>query len=156
LNYNLNSILSSSEDKKNGYSIRCIKGNFDILIGSYPNTNDDYKGSTNGPYTTTISNINIINGYTCEIIVQNISNKGWNPIKFLLNLSDYSVTLTEQSGIGDAGIIGPTWAGRGLSVRRAATPGTFSLLEKKIILRFILGVTGTGWTQEIYEVVMQL
>jgi len=129
------------------------------FIGSYPNTNEDFGGSTYGPYTTTISAARLLTPTTGEITVTNIYDFGWNPIKFILDWTDPNnriVTLNQQAGIGNAGTLNSSFNGRDISVRPHPTGGngTFSFCNKTLRLVLQAGVTGTGWFNAVYVVNM--
>ncbi len=134
------------------------------FIGSYPNTNEDFGGSTYGPYTTTISAARLLTPTTGEITVTNIYDFGWNPIKFILDWTDPNdrkVTLVQQSGIGNAGTLNSSFNGRDISVRPHPTGGngTFSFCNKTLRLVLQAGITATsgapgGWFNAVYVVNM--
>jgi len=128
------------------------------FIGSYPKTNEDFGGAY-GPYTTTISAVRSITSTTGEVTVTNIFDYGWNPIKFILdwtNLSNRTVTLVQQSGIGNAGTLNSAYAGRDISVRPHPTggAGTFSYCNKTLKLIMQVGVTNLGFLNAVYTVDM--
>lgn len=137
----------------------CFEGDVNLteLIGSYPKTNEDFGGAY-GPYTTTISKVSQLTSTTGTITVTNVFDAGWNPITFILNWTDpanRTVTLTQQSGIGNAGTISATYAGSDISVRPfAGQVGTFSICNKTLTLRMQLGVTGVGFFGTLYTVNM--
>ncbi len=128
------------------------------FIGSYPKTNEDFGGAY-GPYTTTISAVRAITATTGEVTVTNIFDFGWNPIKFILNWTDLNnrtVTLVQQSGIGNAGTLNAAYAGSDISVRPHPTggAGTFSFCNKTLKLIMQVGVTNLGWFNTVYTVDM--
>jgi len=128
------------------------------FIGSYPKTNEDFGGAY-GPYTTTISAVRSITATTGEVTVTNIFDFGWNPIKFILdwtNLSNRTVTLVQQSGIGNAGTLNSAYNGSDISVRPHPTggAGTFSFCNKTLKLILQVGVTNLGWFNTVYTVDM--
>jgi hypothetical protein len=128
------------------------------LMGDYNNTNEDFAGSTYGPYTTTISSVTQLSPTTGTIVVENIYDFGWNPITFTLDWTDplnTKVTLIQQSGIGDAGTLSSAYAGMDISVRPfAGQTGTFSYCQNRLTLKMQLGVTGLGFFPYLYTVVM--
>jgi hypothetical protein len=133
--------------------------NLNEFIGSYPNTNEDFGGSTYGPYTTTISAVKSLTATTGEVTVTNIYDFGWNPIKFILDWTDLSnrtVTLVQQSGIGNAGTLNSAYNGRDVSVRPHPTggAGTYSFCNKTLRLVLQAGVTGLGFFNAVYIVEM--
>lgn len=138
----------------------CFEGDVDLnaFLGAYKNTNESFNGGPYGPYTTTISAVKQLTATTGEITVTNIFDYGWNPIKFILDWTDpanRTVTLVQQSGIGDAGTISGTYAGYDISVRAVAgNPGTFSICKQTLTLRLQLGVTGLGFFNVPYFVNM--
>lgn len=128
------------------------------LKGTYANTREDF-GGTYGPYTTTVSSVTQLTATTGTIVVTNIYDFGWNPITFTLDWTDplnTKVTLVQQSGIGDAGTLGSSFAGQDITVRPfAGQTGTFSWCTNKIILKMQVGVTGLGFFSTLYTVVME-
>jgi hypothetical protein len=151
-------IVSNSE-----YTLS-ISGDYDpeVLKGAYNNTNETLPpNAPYGPYKTTISSIKRLSPTTAEIVVENIFDvvPAWKPITFKLDWTDpadFIVTLNEQSGIGDAGVFGSSFAGQDISVRAlAGQSGTFSFDPQKIVLVMQLGVTGQGWISSPYTVTME-
>ncbi|PZR29335.1 MAG: hypothetical protein DI535_03045 [Citrobacter freundii] len=139
----------------------CFEGdiNPDDFLGTYANTVETFgAGSPYGPYTTTISSVVSTGPKTAEITVTNLYDAGWNPIKFTMDWSDVTnrkITLTQQSGIADAGTVSATYEGEDISVRSSpAGPGTFSWCEGTLTLKLQVGVTGLGWfNQSPYYIV---
>ena len=138
----------------------CFEGDVDLndLLGTYANTNEDFGGAY-GPYTTTISAVTQAPGATTGTIkVTNIFDAGWNPITFTLNWTDpanRTVTLIQQSGIGNAGTVNPTYAGQDISVRPfTGQVGTFSICGQTLTLKMQVGVTGLGFFAPLYTVTM--
>lgn len=137
----------------------CFEGdvNLSAFLGTYRNTNEDF-GGPYGPYTTTVSAVRQLTATTGEITVTNIFDYGWNPIKFILDWTDpnnRTVTLVQQSGIGNAGTVSSAYAGQDISVRPlAGNPGTFSICKQTITLRMQVGVTGLGFFGTPYTVNM--
>jgi hypothetical protein len=137
----------------------CFEGDVNLvaLRGAYRNTREDFGGAY-GPYTTTITGSTQTSATTGTITVANIYDSGWNPITFTLNWTDpnnRTVTLAQQSGIGDAGTVNPTYAGQDISVRPfAGQVGTFSMCNQTITIRMQVGVTGLGWFGTLYTVNM--
>ena len=127
------------------------------MVGTYANTIEDF-GGPYGPYTTTISAATQLTPTTGEITVTNLFDFGWNPVKFILDWTDPSnttVTLVQQSGIGNAGTISSAYAGQDISVRPfAGQTGTFSYCNKRLVLKMQLGVTGVGFFGTLYTVTM--
>jgi hypothetical protein len=139
----------------------CFEGNVDLndLVGNYINTNELFGTSAYGPYQTSIVAVTQAPGATSGTIrVANIWDAGWNPITFTLdwsNPANRTVTLTQQSGIGDGGTLHPTYAGRDISVRPfAGQVGTFSYCNQTLTLKMQLGITGLGWFASLYTVTM--
>lgn len=139
----------------------CFDGDVALsdLLGVYSNTNEIFGNSPYGPYETTISAVSNTSATTGTITVTNIWDNGWNPIVFKLNWSNPSnitVTLDPQTGIGDAGTVSSTYAGRDISVRAHAVggPGTFSVCSQTLTLRLQIGVTGLGYFSQLYTVTM--
>lgn len=137
----------------------CFEGDVTLsaFLGSYRNTYEDFGGAY-GPYTTTISAVKVLTAKTGEVTVTNIYDYGWNPIKFILDWTDANnriATLTQQAGIGDAGTLSATYAGRDISVRPfAGQPGTFSACKQTLNLKLQVGVTGLGFFGTLYSVNM--
>lgn len=137
----------------------CFEGDVVLsqLLGSYKKTNEDF-GGPYGPYTTTISAVKQLTPTTGEVTVTNIFDYGWNPIKFILDWTDpnnRTVTLVEQSGIGNAGTLSSTYAGKDISVRAfAGQVGTFSFCKQTLSLKLQVGVTGLGFFPTLYTVNM--
>ncbi|NDC78425.1 MAG: hypothetical protein EBZ67_11210 [Chitinophagia bacterium] len=137
----------------------CFEGDVTLsaFLGSYKNTNEDF-GGPYGPYTTTISAVRQLTPTTGEITVTNIFDYGWNPIKFVLDWTNPAARTAippQQSGIGNAGTISSTYAGRDISVRPlAGQPGTFSICKQTLNLTMQLGVTGLGFFGTPYYVNM--
>jgi hypothetical protein len=137
----------------------CFEGDVILsqFLGSYKNTNEDF-GGPYGPYTTTISAVKQLTPTTGEITVTNIFDYGWNPIKFILNWTDpnnRTVTLVQQSGIGNAGTLNSAYAGSDISVRPfAGQQGTFSFCKQTLTLKMQVGVTGLGFFGILYTVNM--
>jgi hypothetical protein len=130
------------------------------FIGTYTNTNEDFGGQTYGPYETTISAVKQLSATTGEITVTNIYDLNWNPIRYILDWTDINnrtVTLEQQSGIGDAGgVFGPTYNGADLSVRDySGETGTFSYCSKTIVLKMQVGITNVGWSNSLYQVTLE-
>ncbi len=138
----------------------CFEGDVVLsqLLGSYKNTNEVWNNSPYGPYTTTISAVKQLTPTTGEITVTNLFDYGWNPVKFILNWTDpnnRTVTLVQQSGIGDAGTITGAYAGSDISVRPfSGQIGTFSICKQTLTLKLQLGVTGLGFFNILYTVNM--
>ena len=139
----------------------CFEGDVDLneFLGSYNNTNEVLGTSAYGPYATTISAVNLETATTGTITVTNIFDFGWNPITFKLDWTDpnnRTVTLDEQSGIGDASTaFGGAWAGEDISVRAfAGQNGTFSICGQTLTLKLQIGITGVGWSGSLYTVNM--
>ena len=140
----------------------CFEGDVDLnlLLGDYTNTTEVFGTTFYGPYVTptSIISVNPIDATSGEITVSNIFDYGWNPITFLLDWSDpnnRTVTLVEQSGIGDAGTLDGSFAGLDISVRPyAGKVGTFSACTEKFTLIMQVGVTGLGWIPDLYTVSM--
>jgi hypothetical protein len=136
----------------------CFEG--DIIpsnfLGAYNNTNEIFGTSTYGPYQTTIANVTPVSATTATITVTNIFDFGWNPITFTLNWTDVNnrtVTLVQQSGIGDAGTLNSAYAGQDISVRPfAGQTGTYSWCNGTVQLKMQVGVTGLGWFPDLYTV----
>lgn len=137
----------------------CFEGDVTLsaFLGTYRNTNEDF-GGPYGPYTTTISAVRQLTATTGEITVTNIFDYGWNPIKFILDWTNPAARTAippTQSGIGNAGTISSTYAGRDISVRAlAGQPGTFSICRQTLNLTMQLGVTGLGFFGTPYYVNM--
>jgi hypothetical protein len=138
----------------------CFEGDVNLydLKGAYTKTNEDF-GGPYGPYTTTISSVTQAAGATTgTITVTNIFDAGWNPITFILdwtNPANRTVTLTQQSGIGNAGTISSTYNGQDITVRPfAGQTGTFSICNQTLTLKMQLGVTGLGFFGTLYTVNM--
>jgi len=138
----------------------CFEGDVVLsqLLGSYKNTNEVWNNSPYGPYTTTISAVKLLTPTTGEITVTNLFDYGWNPVKFILNWTDpanRTVTLVQQSGIGNAGTIAGAYNGQDISVRPfSGQVGTFSICKQTLTLRLQLGVTGLGFFNILYTVNM--
>jgi hypothetical protein len=138
----------------------CFEGDVDLnlLLGDYNKTTEVFGTQPYGPYTTSIISVNPIDATSGEITVSNIFDFGWNPITFLLDWSDpnnRTVTLVQQSGIGDAGTLDPSLGGLDISVRPyGGQVGTFSACKEKITLVMQVGVTGLGWSSDLYTVTM--
>lgn len=138
----------------------CFEGDVNLsdLLGAYNNTNENFGGSTYGPYPTTISAVNPISSTSGTITVTNLWDFGWNPITFILDWSDpanRTVTLNQQTGIGDAGTISSTYDGEDISVRAfAGRTGTFSVCTQTLRLELQIGVTGLGFFPQTYTVQM--
>lgn len=160
-------IESSSSVKPiatNSQYILSISGdvNPEGLKGVYNNTNETLPPNPPyGPYKTTISSVKRLTATTAEIVVENIFDNPtpWKPITFKLDWtdpSDFIVTLNPQSGIGDAGVFGPAYAGLDISVRALPSQnGTFSFDPQKLVLVMQLGITGQGWVPQPYTVTME-
>ena len=138
----------------------CFEGDVDlnILKGAYTKTNEDF-GGPYGPYLTTITAVTQLPGATTgTVTITNIFDAGWNPITFTLNWTDpanRTVTLVQQSGIGNAGTISATYAGQDITVRPfAGQVGTFSICNQTLTLKMQLGVTGLGFFGTLYTVTM--
>jgi len=137
----------------------CFEGDVTLssFLGTYRNTNEDFGGAY-GPYTTTISAVRQLTATTGEITVTNIFDYGWNPIKFVLvwtNPAARTAIPPAQSGIGNAGTLSSTYAGRDISVRAlAGQPGTFSICKQTLNLTMQVGVTGLGFFATPYYVNM--
>ena len=149
----------------NKYSL-LIKGpcsetnvNLSSLLGDWNNTNELFGTSAWGPYTVTVETVNQVTPTSGTISVSNIWDTGWNPITFTLdwtNPNNRTVTLVQQSGIGDAGDISPTYAGEDVSVRPVSGQiGTFSVCDGVIVVKMQLGVTGLGFFSQLYTVTMR-
>jgi hypothetical protein len=138
----------------------CFEGDVVLsqLLGAYKNTNEIWNNSPYGPYTTTISAVRQITPTTGEITVTNLFDYGWNPVKFILDWTDpnnRTVTLVQQSGIGNAGTITSAYNGSDISVRPfPGQVGTFSICKQTLTLRLQLGVTGLGFFNILYTVNM--
>jgi hypothetical protein len=134
----------------------CDQGDLNSLLGEYNNTTELFGTTGYGPYTTSIISVNPISATSGEITVSNIFDFGWNPITFLLDWSDLdnrTVTLVEQSGIGDAEGLG--YPGLDISVRPyAGKVGTYSVCTGKLTLIMQVGITGLGWIPDLYTVSM--
>jgi hypothetical protein len=136
----------------------CFEGDVTLndLLGDYTNTNENFGGQPFGPYTTSITAVQQLTPTTGTITVSNIFDAGWNPIIFTLDWTDpanRTVTLVQQSGIGDAGTISSTYAGDDISVRPyAGKVGTFSACHQTITLVMQTGVTGLGFFSALYQV----
>lgn len=138
----------------------CFEGDVDLnaFLGDYENTMEDFGGAY-GPYTTTVTAVNQLTATTGTITVANIYDNGWNPITFQLDWTDPAnrkVTLTQQSGIADAGTVSSTYAGEDISVRNHSNGqiGTFSACNGTISIKMQVGVTGLGWFGTLYTVNM--
>lgn len=138
----------------------CFEGdvNLNNFLGAYPNSIEDF-GGPYGPYNTTVSAVNRLSPTTGTITVTNIFDAGWNPVTFLLdwtNPANRTVTLSPQTGIGDAGTISATYAGQDIQVRNHAAggPGTFSACNGTIQIKMQLGVTGLGFFGTLYTLNM--
>jgi hypothetical protein len=136
----------------------CFEGDVNLtdLLGDYTNTNENFSGTPFGPYTTTISAVQQLTPTTGTITVDNIFDAGWNSITFTLNWTDptnRTVTLVQQSGIGDAGTINPAYTGDDITVKPVAAPiGTFSACHQTLVLVMQVGVTGLGFFPGFYQV----
>ncbi|WP_207493879.1 hypothetical protein [Aridibaculum aurantiacum] len=138
----------------------CFEGsvNLNAFLGAYPGTIEEF-GTPYGPYTTTVTAVNQTSPTTGTITVSNIFDAGWNPVTFNLDWTDPAnriITLTQQSNIGDAGTINPTYSGQDISVRNHSNGqrGTFSICNQTITIRMQLGVTGLGWFNTMYTLNM--
>lgn len=128
------------------------------LLGNYNNSNELLGSSAYGPYQTKITAVNQLTPTTGTITVSNIFDAGWGPITFLLDWTDpanSTVTLSQQSGIGNAGTINSAYNGQDISVRPfAGQTGTFSYCNQTLTLKMQLGVTGVGWFGSLYTLNM--
>jgi hypothetical protein len=155
-----------SPNLKNNYVLvisgPCFEGdvNLNTLLGEYKNTNEDFGGAY-GPYTTRVTAVSQASptATTGTITVANIYDNGWNPITFNLDWTDATnrkVTVTQQTGIGNAGTVNPAYDGQDLQVRAHSNGqiGTFSICNQTITIRMQVGVTGLGWFGTMYTVTM--
>jgi uncharacterized protein (TIGR02145 family) len=125
------------------------------LQGDYSNTYDYLSNvSRNGPYTTKVISMQSLTSTTAEIMIDNIWDTSWAPIKFMLDWTDpnnRTVTLENQTNIG----LGSTLVGTSspysnwqIQVGPGNSNGTFSLCGETISLNLSLGVldpaTGQG------------
>lgn len=137
----------------------CFEGDVDLnaFLGDYDKSVEDF-GGPYGPYTTTVTAVNQTSATTGTITVANIFDAGWNPVTFTLNWTDPSnrtVTLVQQSGIGNAGTVSSTYAGQDISVRPfAGQVGTFSACNQTITIKMQIGVTGLGFFGTLYTLNM--
>ena len=139
----------------------CFEGEVDLnaFLGDYAKTNETFGSSPYGPYTTSISAVNLLTPTTGTITVENIFDFGWGSITFTLDWTDpnnRTVTVVAQSsGIADAGTLSSAYAGEEVAVRPfAGQPGTFSACSGTLTLRMQLGVAGLGFFGDLYTVNM--
>ena len=126
------------------------------LLGDYDNTREVFGTSAYGPYTTTITSATALTATTGEIVVANIYDFGWNPIKFKLDWTvptATTVTLAAQDGVGPGSTLG--YPGESVSVRPfAGQVGTVNMCNQTITLRLQIGVQDVGWFGSLYTVNM--
>jgi hypothetical protein len=135
----------------------------DELMGDYKNTNEDWGGSPYGPYKTTITSVNKTSATTGTITVANIFDNGWSPLTFTLDWTDpvnRKITLVAQVAGGDASnSFGPAYAGIPYAVRPVPASlgglvGTFSYCNQHLVLKMLVGISGVGFSPDIYTVDM--
>lgn len=140
------------------YMRKYCEVNINDFAGDYNNTIEDYGGSKYGPYSTTVSNITPISATKARLSVTNIWDSGWGPIEFELDWSDPTnhtvIVVDKSSGIGDAGTLSSTYAGRQVAVRANGRVGTFNACDPSITLNLQLGVAGVGFFGAAYTVVL--
>lgn len=131
--------------------------NINSFAGVYRNTREMFS-SAYGPY---ITNVTVVSSTatTARISVTNIWDTGWGPIEFDLDWSDpanfKAAVVAKSSGIGDAGDISSTYAGKQVAVRPfSGSDGTFSSCEGTLTLRMQLGVAGVGFFGTLYTVTL--
>ncbi|HEU4469798.1 MAG TPA: hypothetical protein VFR58_01825 [Flavisolibacter sp.] len=143
----------------------CFEGDVDLnaMIGNYNNTNETWGTSPYGPYQTRITAVNSTSATTGTITVANIFDSGWNPLVFTLDWTDPAnrrVTLAAQVAGGNSGdSFGATYNGIPYAVRpvpasAGSLVGTFSACNGTITLRMQIGVSGVGFSGDIYTVNM--
>lgn len=138
--------------------------NLNDLMGNYDNTVETFgTGAPYGPYQTKITEVGTTGPTTGYIKVFNLWDAGpgseWKAVRFELDWTNKSakvITLVEQNtGIGDAGTLSSTYAGRQVAVRPfAGRDGSFEICTQKLTLRMQLGVAGLGWFSGLYTVNM--
>ena len=137
----------------------CFEGDVDLnaFLGAYARSNEDFGGAY-GPYRTTISAVELTSPTTGTVTITNLFDAGWNPVKVNLdwtNSANRTAIVPLQTGIGNAGTISSTYAGRDISVRPfAGEVGTFSACNQTLTLKMQLGVTGLGFFGTLYTVTM--
>ena len=131
----------------------------DDFLGDYDNTTELFGTSAYGPYTTSISSVTPVSATKARIVVENIYDYGWGPIKFELDWTDpanFKATVVAQdAGIADAGTLGAAYAGEEVAVRPSSQAGTFSSCEGTLILRMQIGVAGLGYFSDLYQLTMK-
>lgn len=139
----------------------CFEGDVDLnaFLGDYKKTTETFGTSPYGPYTTSISAVNLLTPTTGTIKVENIFDFGWNPITFRLDWTDPAnrtvTVIAQSSGIADAGTLSGSFAGEEVAVRPyAGQPGTFSACTGRLTLTMQLGVAGLGYFGDLYTVNM--
>jgi hypothetical protein len=142
----------------------CFEGlvNLNDFIAGYSAIETFGGGAPYGPYSTSISAVNLTSPTTGTVTVRNIWDNGWGPIDFVLdwtNPANRTVTVVSQAAIpgSNAGDLNAAYAGMTVAVRAFLTPtaanvGTFSACSNTFTLRMQLGVTGVGYFSGIYEV----
>jgi hypothetical protein len=136
--------------------------NLNDLLGEYKRSNEEFGGTTYGPYTTAITAVTQDPvTKTGTITVANIWNAGWKPITFKLDWSDpanrkVTVSPSPQTGIGDAGTLSTTYSGQDVAVANHSSGqiGTFSICSQTITIKMQLGVTGLGYFAPVYNLTM--
>jgi hypothetical protein len=141
----------------------CFEGDVTLsaFLGTYAKTNEDFGGSTYGPYTTTITSATPLTATTAMITVTNIYDFGWGPITFKLDWTNasnriVSVEPSPQENTGDAGTLSGTYAGQKVWIRNHSNGqlGTFSACNGTLTLVMQTGVVNVGFFGAVYIVTM--
>ncbi len=135
------------------------------VIGSYPNTLEDFDGTAYGPYPTTISAVTLTSPTTGTITVTNIFDDGWGPITFELDWTD---PLNRTTKVVDA-VIANTDAGTVFGAAYDGIPiivtapfnaiaqyefGTYSYCNRTFTLNMEIGIDGVGYYPALYQVIV--
>lgn len=133
-------------------------GALNALKGTYNKTTEDWGGAAYGPYATTISAATQTGPTSGTITVTNIFDFGWSPITFALDWSDLNnrkITLVQQTNIAPA--LTAFGSGQAGTIQVGPHPqvGTFSYCNQVLTLRMRIGVTGGGYSPDLYEIVLR-